>query len=427
MRDGENFAEHQSQWRGQKMSIDRRTFVASATSLAAGALVSPARALINAPSVLASTDDPLGVRGDFPIVENGRTFLNSAYIAPSPRPVTAAGAAFYQAKATRFISVGELLSKTGEVCTQFAKFVNAAPEEIGFVFATSEGENTVANNVPLAPGDNVVVDDLHYDGALVAHRQLEKRRGIELRIVRNRAGVVTPADFARLVDNRTRLIATSYVSSVNGLRHDVRALADLAHAHGALLHIDAIQAVGMFPIDVHADDIDFLCAGTYKWLLGGFGVAPFYIKRSLLERVPVDRFGIFQVADERPNFQFELKKTARRYNYASLPFAEVHQLGAALTYLDKVGVNRIAEHTLRLTRRLETGLLAQGYKLFTPAGNRSSVLCFYTTRPSKEISSVLNEAKVDISVRDDHVRASIALFNNVEDIDRLLEVTKRIA
>ncbi len=409
------------------MPIDRRTFVASATSFAAAAVVAPARAFADAPKRLSLVDDPLGVRADFPILDNGRTFLNSAYITPSPLAVTAAGAAFFQSKSTRPLSVGELLSKTGEVCTQFAKLIHAAPEEVGFVFATSEGENTVANNVPLAPGDNVVVDDLHYDGALVVYRQLEKRRGVQLRIVKHRNGEVTPADFAKQVDARTRLIAVSYVSSVNGLRHNVRALADLAHAHGALLHVDAIQAVGMFPIDVHTDDVDFLCAGTYKWLLGGFGVAPFYIKQSLLDRVPMDRFGIFQVTANLPDNHFELKKTARRYNYASLPFAEVHQLGAALTYLEKVGVDRIAEHTLGLTRRLETGLLGQGYTLFTPAGNRSSVLCFHTKRPAAEINSALSAAMVDVSVREDHIRASIALFNNADDVDRLLAVTKRLA
>lgn len=414
------------------MTIDRRTFVASATSLAAAAVAAPARALAdttrpNTSSTFSPADDPLGVRGDFPILENGRTFLNSAYITPSPRAVSDAGIAFLQSKSAQPISVGALLGKTGAVCTQFAKLIGALPEEIGFVFATSEGENTVANNVPLVPGDNVVVDDLHYDGALVMYRQLEKRRGVQLRIVKHRNGEVTPADFAKLVDARTRLVAASYVSSVNGLRHDVRALARLAHAHGALLHIDAIQAVGMFPIDVHADDVDFLCAGTYKWLLGGFGIAPFYIRQSLLDRVPMDRFGIFQVTNNLPDNHFELNKTARRYNYATLPFAEVHQLGAALTYLEKVGIDRIATHTLGLTRRLEAGLLAQGYKLFTPAGNRSSVLCFYNKRPAAEVTSAFNAAKVDVSVRDDHVRASIALFNNVDDIDRLLTVTKGLA
>ncbi|HEY4302922.1 MAG TPA: aminotransferase class V-fold PLP-dependent enzyme [Gemmatimonadaceae bacterium] len=407
--------------------LDRRSFLSAASSLAATAVVAPKYALAELPQLSVTADDPLGVRGDFPILENGRVFLNSAYIAPTPRSVLAAGTAFYQAKASRAISVGELLGKTGEVCNQFARMIHASNDEVGFVFATSEGENTVANNVPLSPGDNVVIDDLHYDGAIVAHRQLEKRRGIELRIVANRNGVITPDDFAKRVDSRTRLLAVSYVSSVNGLRHDIRALADLAHAHGALLHVDAIQAVGMFPIDVRADDMDFLCAGTYKWLLGGFGVAPFYIKQSLLERVPVDRFGIFQVANDLPDHHFELKKNARRYNYASLPFAEVHQLGAALTYLDKVGVDRIATHTLGLTRRLESGLLAQGYRLFTPAGNRAAVLCFYHKRPEADVNTAFADAKIDLTVREDHTRASIALFNNSEDIDRLLAVTKQLA
>lgn len=406
------------------MTIDRRTFLSSATSIAAAAVVAPARALSETPAPIPLADDPLGVRADFPILANGRTFLNSAYITPSPRVVTDAGAAFFQAKSSRPLSVGELLTKTGEVCTQFSKLIHAAPEEIGFVFATSEGENTVANNVPMQPGDNVVVDDLHYDGALVAYRQLEKRRGIQLRIVKHRNGEVSTADFAKQVDARTRLMAVSYVSSVNGLRHNVRALADLAHAHGALIHVDAIQAVGMFPIDVRADNLDFLCAGTYKWLLGGFGIAPFYIKQSLLERVPMDRFGIFQVSKDLPDYNFELKKTARRYNYASLPFAEVHQLGAALTYLEKVGVERIEQHTLALTRRLESGLLAQGYKLFTPAGNNSAVLCFYSRKSAADVTAAMTAAKIDVSVRDDHVRASVALFNNTDDIDHLLSVTK---
>jgi selenocysteine lyase/cysteine desulfurase len=406
------------------MSINRRELLSTAASLAAVAAVAPADALAMGSRLMAGGEDPLGVRRDFPILENGRIYLNSAYITPSPRAVPAAGAEFLNAKSTRPITVGEMLGKANEVRAQFAKLINATPDEIGFVFATSEGENTVANNIPLERGDNVVVDDLHYDGALVAHRELERRRGIELRIVENRNGLVTPDDFARRVDARTRLIAVSYVSSVNGLRHDVRALADLAHAHGALLHVDAIQALGMFPVDVRADDVDFLCSGTYKWLLGGFGVAPFFIKKSLLDRVPPDRFGVFQVESQTPDHHFQLRTTARRYDYATLPFAEVHQLGAALAYLDKVGVPRIEQHTLGLTRRLETGLLNQAYRLFTPAGNRSSVLCFYTTKPTSDIRAAFERSKIDVTVREGHVRASIALFNTADDVDALLAVTK---
>lgn len=408
------------------MSLGRRQFVTKAASMAAAAAVTPATALGAHPPLL-SADDPLGVRADFPILANGRTFLNAAYITPSPRAVVAAGAAFLHAKAERPITVGEMLGKAGEVRAQFARLVNASPDEIGFVFATTEGENTVANNVPMGPGDNVVVDDLHYEGALVVHRELEKRRGVELRIVRHRGGLVTTADLARHVDHRTKLVSLSLVSSINGLRHDARAVADIAHAHGALLHLDAIQAIGTFPVDVRAMDVDFMCSGTYKGLLAGFGVAPFYIRQSLLSRVPTDRFGIFQVASQTPDLRFTLRDNARRYDYATLPFAEVHQLGAGIAYLEKVGIARIESHLMALTSRLRDGLLAQGYRLFTPVENRAPIVAFFYTRPAADVRAAFEGAKVDVTVREGHVRASVGLYNNTEDVDRLLAVTSRLA
>ncbi len=126
------------------MSIPRRDFVAAVTSLTGYAALAP----VPFPSVA----DPLGVRRDFPILSNGRTYLNSAYITPSPRSVLAAGTAFVEAKGTRPMTVGELLSKANEVRGQFATLINATPDEVGLVFATSEGENIMANTAPMQPG-----------------------------------------------------------------------------------------------------------------------------------------------------------------------------------------------------------------------------------------------------------------------------------
>ncbi|MDQ6829764.1 MAG: cysteine desulfurase, partial [Gemmatimonadota bacterium] len=107
-------------------------------------------------------DDPLGVRDDFPIVRE-RTYLNSAYIGPVPRQVVAAGTAFVESKSHSPIQLGTMLRKTDEVRGQFARLVKASPDEIGFLFATSEGENTVANALDLERGDNVVIEELHYE------------------------------------------------------------------------------------------------------------------------------------------------------------------------------------------------------------------------------------------------------------------------
>lgn len=370
-------------------------------------------------------DDPLGVRADFPVVRE-RNYLNSAYITPIPRSVVAAGHAFVESKSLRPISLGDMLLKTDEVRAQFARLVNASTDEIGFLFSTSEGENVVAHALDLGRGDNVVIDELHYETEFVLYRQLEAAQGVELRIVKHRHGAVDATDFAPLVDRRTKLVSVAWVSHQNGFRHDMRPIADLAHANGALFYTDGIQAVGMFPVDVRQAGVDFLCCGTYKWILGGFGVAPFFIRRELLDRIRLDRFGALHVEKEGPNYTFELYKTAKRFDYATLPFAEIYQLGAALSFLERVGVDRIEQHTVALAGELRHGLAAQGWRLFTPEGNRSSIVTFYFDRDPAALKAAFDAAKVDVSVRDSlkQVRVSPALFNTGDEIARFLEVTK---
>ena len=409
------------------MPLDRRSFVTAAATLAASTAAAPAR-ILGASSPPGPADDPLGVRADFPIVEK-RTFLNSAYITPVPRQVVAAGQAFLERKAVAPIALGEMLRRTDEVRAQFARLVNAGPDEVGFLFATSEGENVVANALDLARGDNVVIDELHYETEFVLYRELEARRGVELRIAKHRDGAVAAADLEPHVDARTRLVSVAWVSHQNGFRHEMRPIADLAHAHGALCYTDAIQAAGMFPLDVRAAGVDFLCCGTYKWLLGGFGVAPFFIRRELLDRIRLDRFGALHVQKELPDHRFELYRTARRFDYATLPFAEVYQLGAGLSYLEKVGVARIEEHTVALARALQDGLAQQGYRLLTPAGNRSSIVTFRFGAPPAAVRAAFEAAAIDVTVRDatGQVRVSPALFNTAEEVGRFLDVTRRLS
>ena len=112
--------------------------------------------------------DPLGVRADFPVA-NTTLFLNSAYIAPTPLPVIAAGREFADAKGYAPISLGDMLRKTDEVRAQYARLINASPDEIGFLSATSEGENIVARSMQLTRGDNVVIDELHYETEFVLY------------------------------------------------------------------------------------------------------------------------------------------------------------------------------------------------------------------------------------------------------------------
>jgi len=399
------------------MSIDRRTFVAAAATAAA--------ARLTAQSKSDHHRDPLGVRDDFPIVSN-HVFLNSAYIAPTPRATVAANHAYIDGKSSRPMQLSALMATNDAVRAQFARIVKATPDEIALLYSTGEGENVIANGIGLKPGDNVVIDDLHYNTEFVLYRALEASRGIELRIVKNRDGAVTAGDFEPHIDKRTRIVSVAWVSHLNGFRHDMRPIADLAHAHGAMFYADAVQAVGMIDLDVRASGVDALCCGSYKWLMAEFGVAPFFVSHDVIDRIQSDRTGEFSVAHAEPDFRYQLLKTARKFEATSPAFGAVSQLQASLSYLEKVGISHIEEHTVGLAQQLREGLAKQGHNVFTPPGNRSSIVTFLCGRPVPDARAAFQAANIEVTVRAGQVRVAPALFNNADEIEKCLEVTKRL-
>ena len=401
------------------MSIDRRSFMAAAATAAA---IFPTR-VVGAPD---PRRDPLGVREDFPVVAD-HIYLNSAFIAPVHRAVVAASRTYIEGKSNGSMQLGPLRAASDAVRAQFAHMVNATPDEIGLLFSTGDGENVIANGVGLKAGDNVVVDDLHYSTEFVLYRALEATRGIELRIVKNRNGAVTASDFEPHVDKRTRIVSVAWVSNQNGFRHDMRPIADLAHANGALFYADAVQAAGMINLDVRAAGVDALCSGSYKWLMSEFGVAPFFVSRDAIDRIQSDRVGEFSVLHAEPDHHYQLLKTASKFEGTSRSFGAVAQLQASLAYLDKVGIPRIEEHTVGLAQHLYAGLVKQGYKMFTPPENRSSIVTFNFSKPVEDVRAAFRAANIEVTVRGGQVRVAPALFNNSDEIERCLEVTKRLS
>ena len=373
-------------------------------------------------------DDPLGIRPDFPVVSEG-IYLNSPYITPSPRQAIEAAQAFLEAKARDPISLGNMLGETTAARQKYAQLIGASEAEVSMLFATSDGENVVTRALDLKQGDNVVIDDLHYTTTYVLYSHLRKTRGIDLRIVKNKDGAATPEAFAELVDDRTRLISVSWISHVNGYHHDLKALADLAHAHNAYLYADSIQGTGVVTLDARATGIDFFTSGTYKWLLGGYGVAPFYVREELMDLITPDRLGGLSVANKLENHEFELHSDARKHIYATLGFGSVFQLSAALDYLLKVGVENIERHTVALAHRIHQGLTDQGYRVNTPAGNRSAIVAFWHDNEVEKVKTAMEAARIKFSFREDNtqIRVGPALFNNGSEIDRFLEITGSLA
>ena len=407
------------------MTLSRREFISGVSAAAALSGVSPTSLSGVRPVVgIASKDDPLGVRSDFPVVEQS-VYLDSAYITPSPLQAVEAAQAFAEAKARDPVSLGGMLQETNLMRQRFATLVGASEMEIGVLFATSDGENIVSRALDLKQGDNVVIDDLHYDTTYLLYQQLAEQRGLEVRIVNSEAGGAPVDAFAEHVDRQTRLISVAWVSHQNGFRHDLAGLADLAHSNGAYLYADAIQGIGALDIDVRSTGIDFFTAGTYKWLLGGYGVAPFYVREELLERIGTDRFGSLNIAEELGQHRFRVYDDARKYGYATMGFGSVFQLGAAIDYLLRVGVPNIEAHTVGLAQQLNTELVGQGHDVWTPKDNRSPIVTFRHHRDIALVRSTLEEAGIRISFKaeGEELRAGIALFNNSDDIDKLLDVT----
>ncbi len=399
------------------MKTTRREFIGSVS--AAAVIAQPGTA-----SPAAAAEDPLGVRGDFPVVEES-VYLNCAYIAPSPLPVVDAVRAFLEQKTRIPLSLGAMVEETGVVRRKLARLVGAGEHEIALLFTTTEGENILARALDLGPGDNVVIDDLHFQSTYVLYQQLAETRGVEIRVVPSRGGAIAVEAFAEHIDERTRVVSVTWVSNQNGYCHDLKALADLVHARGTYLYADAVQGLGMLDLDVKEAGIDFFTAGTYKWLLAGHGVAPFYVREELLDLVPPDRFGHLHVAESLGDYRFRLHDDARKYEYASLTFESIYGLGAALDYLLRIGVKNIERHTVGLAHRLHEGLTAQGHAVWTPPGNRSSIVTFEHGQDVEMVQRAVDEAGITLSYRDEgtKIRASPALFNNAAEIDALLDVT----
>ncbi|MCB0009682.1 MAG: aminotransferase class V-fold PLP-dependent enzyme, partial [Anaerolineales bacterium] len=371
--------------------------------------------------------DPQRIRQDFPVVQQ-TTYLASASVTPSPAVVTQAGVDFVRAKGSIPYELEDMLAQTETLRSLFAQLVNARLTEVGLIYTTSEAENMVVRALGLQQGDNIVTDDLHYSASYVIYEQLAAQ-GVEIRIAKRLPdGSAPPAVFAPLMDRGTRLVSVAWISHQTGYRHDLAGLAELAHAHGAYLYADIIQGVGMLPLDLAASGVDFCAAGSYKWLLGSFGVALFYVRESRLELIPPDRFGFFHVLGKTGPLSHELPSDARKFMYATPAFGPVYQLSAGIQYVLDVGVAEIAEYVIGLAHYLRAELKAQGFQIETPAGNQSAIVAFRHGLDPAIVQKRLSEADIHVNFREGgtQIRIGSALFNVQAELDAFLAVMKEL-
>ncbi len=407
------------------MPVDRRRFLLSAAALAP-ALSNRDASLAGARSGVAADGSifPPSVRADFPIASR-QTYLNSAAIHPMSVPASRALAEHVQ---FRLQGAGEGRADFGEeqqkdLKRRFAALINAKADEIAFVQNTSDGENIVVMGMDLPRrGGNVVLDELHFETSLYMYKSLEAK-GLELRVVKHRDWAIDIRDMERAVDRNTRLVSMALVSNVNGYLHDAKAISDLAHAHGAYVFADMVQAAGAVPIDVRAMGIDFGSTATYKWLMGERGFGFLYVREDLQNTVvPTTRYGHRQLAKfDRIGMTWEPLPGAARYETGTFPNALALCSYTSLQYIDRLGLPNIRAHARQLTDRLQNELPALGCGPVTPKGNETPIVAFEL----KDVAATqkkLRDARIAATIieNEKRLRLAVSVFNTQEDIDRVL-------
>ncbi|OLL28502.1 aminotransferase [Burkholderia sp. SRS-W-2-2016] len=373
------------------------------------------------------TETLAAVREQFPVTAR-QLYLDSAHQTPLSLSVRDALAAFlsegYEMAGPKTL----WLRRVEETRATVAGFFNAAPSEIAFTKNTSEGLNIAANAVPLKAGDNVVLIEGDHPNNAYAWLNL-KRNGVEVRFVPLRDDeIATAQTFEPYIDERTRVITLSHVTFHAGQVHDLMSIGKLCKERGIYLVVDAMQSVGVIPLDVKALNISVLAAGTHKGLLVPQGLGVLYIADGLDELQPA-YLAMSSMANPPADYvarpdDLAVRKDALRFEFGNVNLPDVHALSAAIRLIESVGVPDIQNHVMELGDLLLAHLDRLGVAVVGPRerGQRNHI--YVLKLPVEQWAAFFARNDVRVSPERGGIRISVAMFNNVEDIERLVDVIR---
>lgn len=409
------------------MMVTRRDLFFGAGSLALASMVR--RDWLEAPGATPRASSKV-----YFAIPEGTTYLNNASWHPMSVQAMAAIQEYLDRRVhhiTEMPSGGQAVKD--DVKGTFAALINARPSEVSFIQSTMVGENLVVSGLGLPrSGGNIVTDALHFDGSMYLYGSL-KAQGFDVRIVKPRNWRIELQDMEKVVDRNTRLIALSSVSFYNGFQHDLKAVCDLAHAHGAHVYADIIQAAGAVPIDVRASGVDFCACSSFKWLMGDFGLGFLYVREDLLDRViHRTQYGYEQTEDVVAHLLPSDTPATDPYTWSVPPGAGTHFQVGTMSYaamaalqqslhnIQKIGVANIQAHRQPLLQRLQKEMPRLGFAPLTPPETTSPIVSF-AMKDSAAVAARLKKARITIGDSLNRLRVSPSVFNDQADIDRLLE------
>ncbi|EIX6432638.1 cysteine desulfurase SufS [Salmonella enterica] len=394
------------------------------------------------------------VRADFPILQrevNGLplAYLDSAASAQKPNQVIDAESAFYRhgyAAVHRGIHTlsAQATESMENVRKQASRFINArSAEELVFVRGTTEGINLVANSwgtENIHAGDNIIISEMEHHANIVPWQMLCERKGAELRVIPlHPDGTLRLETLAALFDDRTRLLAITHVSNVLGSENPLPDMIALARQHGVKVLVDGAQAVMHHAVDVQALDCDFYVFSGHK-LYGPTGIGILYVKEALLQEMPPWEGGGSMISTVSLTQGTTWAKAPWRFEAGTPNTGGIIGLGAAIDYVTSLGLDKIGDYEQMLMRyALEQLAQVPDITLYGPA-QRLGVIAFNLGKHhAYDVGSFLDN--YGIAVRTGHhcamplmawygvpamCRASLAMYNTHEEVDRLVAGLTRI-
>lgn len=365
-------------------------------------------------------------KAEFPVTEKF-LYLNHAGVSPIPSRSAEAGMRLlHQFRDEGAFRLRQWQEIAQEARGRFARMISASPEEIAFIKNTSEGLSFIAAGFPWKEGDNMVTANVEFPANVYPWMRL-RSRNVEVRLVAAREGRVRKDDLFAACDGKTRLIALSSVEFANGYRNDLPAIGEFCQKKGIFFCVDAIQSLGVLPVDVQSYGIDSLSADGHKWLLSPEGIGGFYINRDVMEMVEPVILGWHSVQNrfDFENYDFRLSPDARRFEPGSFNTVGLAAFNASLDLLLSIGMDRIWERVRRLTEGAIDAALRRGYEILSPRHpeERSGIVTFRVpgADPHALWKSLLAR-NVVCSPRAGGIRVSPHFYNTPEEIARFFEI-----
>lgn len=395
------------------------------------------------------------IRQDFPILQRevyGRPliYLDNAATTQKPRSVVEAiSNEYFSTNANVHRGVHFLSQKATDLHEaareRVRQFINArSTAEVLFTRGTTESLNLVASSFGeafLKEGDEVIVSVMEHHSDIVPWQLLRERKGIVIRVIpMDDSGRLDLEAYERLFSERTRLVCVAHVSNVLGTVNPVKQMAATAHAHGAYMLVDGAQSIPHFKVDVQDLDCDFLTFSGHK-IYGPTGIGVLYGRESLLEKMPPYQGGgemIARVTFEHTTYE----RLPYKFEAGTPDYVGTHALAAAIDYAEALGMDEIAAHERRLTQYAMERLGAiKDMHLYGTTPDKDAVVAFNVGNIHPlDLGTLLD--RLGIAIRTGHhcaqplmqrcgvegmARASFALYNTMDEIDRLAEGIERVS